>query len=184
MKKICSRLWGFLLLPVYLFASLGLHVCETEAATVKLESKVYNPGGNTLSDYWKCTNEDVLTWLGKHINDDYYLGTSYDTGSLDSSNGDSRNDCDWRSPKGDISTRDGHPGFNDVAGQAAMNCTGFVWHVIYKAGQLAGNDWSKSEEVLVQEHGLPGLKAIMLNIKLIGPKSDMTNMILMALCRK
>lgn len=147
MKKICSRLWGFLLLPVYLFASLGLHVCETEAATVKLESKVYNPGGNTLSDYWKCTNEDVLTWLGKHINDDYYLGTSYDTGSLDSSNGDSRNDCDWRSPKGDISTRDGHPGFNDVAGQAAMNCTGFVWHVIYKAGQLAGNDWSKSEAV-------------------------------------
>lgn len=75
------------------------------------QKTVYNPGGADLTDVLGVERENLLNWLGQHINDDYYLGTPYVGG-------------DYRSPNGDTS-------FN---GTAAMNCTGFVWHALRAAG--------------------------------------------------
>lgn len=72
---------------------------------------IYNSGGADLTDVLGVERENVLNWLGQHVNDDYYLGTPYVP-------------ADWRSPNGDTS-------FNGAPG---MNCTGFVWHVLRSAG--------------------------------------------------
>lgn len=82
----------------------------------------YNDGGNSLSDVIGLTREQLLFWLGQHINDTYYLTTPYRGG-------------DYRNPNGDCG---GAYGSEDIPGQAGMNCTGFVWHALTAAGGNGG----------------------------------------------
>ena len=81
---------------------------------------VYNQGGRTLSDALGITREQYVNYLESHLNDNYYLGTPYGFG-------------DYRNPNGD---HGGKNGSYDTAGVAAMNCTGFVWHTLYKASGM------------------------------------------------
>lgn len=71
----------------------------------------YKEYGNTpFASVLGMDTEIYMNWLKSHENDDYYLTTPYIGG-------------DYRSPKGDIS-------YNGFEG---MNCTGFVWHVLWTA---------------------------------------------------
>ena len=108
---------GLTLASVVTFCPAGGNGREVKAATVS--SKLYNAGKN-FGDVTGVTNEEVLSWLHSHLNDDYYLGTPYAAG-------------DYRSPNGDPA---GY-GSDDKAGKANLNCTGFVWHVLYKASGLS-----------------------------------------------
>lgn len=85
----------------------------------------YNEGGNHLEDLWGTGYNEVLGWLGQHTNDNYYLGTIHSVAAP--------NDGDNRNPAGDCQ---GANGQTDIPGSAVMNCTGFVWHVMYKASGM------------------------------------------------
>lgn len=124
-----------------------------------MRAKTYNKGGKKLQDTFGVTNDDILNLLHKHINDKFYLGTSYvgvnsasagwyqpalddDTPKAVSYSGRT----DWRSPHGDVTDKNGFPGNDDVKGQAAMNCTGFVWDVIMRAQNGGGNSISNAKK--------------------------------------
>ena len=91
-----------------------------------------NYGGGTIAGYRSFLEAfgihyDVyMKWLDDHdadsANPNYYLGTPYAH-------------YDHRNPRGDCA---GAYGAYDTAGVAAMNCTGFVWHVLYKSAVLSG----------------------------------------------
>ena len=85
----------------------------------------YNEGGNHLEDLWGTGYNEVLGWLGQHTNDNYYLGTIHSVAAP--------NDGDNRNPVGNCQ---GVNGQTDIPGSAVMNCTGFVWHVMYKASGM------------------------------------------------
>lgn len=91
--------------------------------------------GRTILDVLDIKEEDLYTWLvnhdgttendtGKKDNTDYYLGSLYVGG-------------DHREPHGD--TRHAY-GYKDIKGVEALNCTGFVWHVMYKASGMKWRD--------------------------------------------
>ena len=92
----------------------------------------YNYGGGTLYGYqtileaYGIDYDVYMKWLDDHDADSdnprYYLGTPYV--------GD-----DHRNPHGDC---DGAYGYYDTPGVEGMNCTGFVWHVLYKAAVHSG----------------------------------------------
>lgn len=71
---------------------------------------------NDLRSVLGVTRKNLVTWLESHSNDDYYLGTRYKP-------------YDWRSPNGDLNSFGIHSN-----GSPGMNCTGFVWHALIKAG--------------------------------------------------
>ena len=87
----------------------------------------YNYGGGTLYgsqtflEAFGIDYDEYMKWLDNHdadsANPNYYLGTPY-----------AHND--HRNPRGDCA---GARGAYDTPGVAAMNCTGFVWHVLYKS---------------------------------------------------
>lgn len=85
----------------------------------------YNEGGNHLRDVFGTDYSSVLGWLGQHVNDNYYLGTIHSVVAP--------NDGDNRNPAGDCW---GANGLTDIPGSPVLNCTGFVWHVLYKASGL------------------------------------------------
>ena len=73
-------------------------------------------------------------WLGSHESDTYYRGTPYpqkDNGVYILGRS---GDCDNRNPNGDCGSVYGS---DDYPGTARMNCTGFVWHVLWKASGLS-----------------------------------------------
>ena len=92
----------------------------------------YNYGGGTLYGYqtileaYGIKYEVYMKWLDDHDRDspnpDYYLGTRY-VGQ------------DHRNPHGDCQ---GAYGAYDSPGSEGMNCTGFVWHVLYKSAVHSG----------------------------------------------
>ncbi|SHK27088.1 SpaA isopeptide-forming pilin-related protein [Hespellia stercorisuis] len=81
--------------------------------------------GTPLADFLGMDPEIYLNWLESHANDDYYLTTPY-------------RGYDWRSPNGDINSF----GAASDGVSAGMNCTGFVWHALYKATVASGGDTS------------------------------------------
>ena len=100
--------------------------------------KEYNSGGNSISSVIPNANRtNVNNWLGKHENDNYYLGTPYPERSDGSFIAGRNGGTDRRNPNGDCG---GQNGYDDYAGVAMMNCTGFVWHVLYKASGLGYQD--------------------------------------------
>ena len=94
----------------------------------------YNSGGNRIEDVIpNATRTNVNNWLHSHENDNYYLGTPYPERSDGSFIPGRNGGTDTRNPNGDCQ---GENGYDDIAGQAMMNCTGFVWHVLYKASGM------------------------------------------------
>ena len=82
--------------------------------------------GTTLCSVLNMDFQKYMDWLKAHEKNNYYIGTPY-------------KGYDHRNPKGDCA---GAYGNNDVKGVAAMNCTGFVWHVLYKATKASGGNTS------------------------------------------
>ncbi|MBQ1436708.1 MAG: hypothetical protein IIZ07_02095, partial [Ruminococcus sp.] len=80
-----------------------------------------------------------MNWMKSHENDNYYLGTPYVA-------------YDHRNPRGDCG---GAHGELDIPGQAALNCTGFVWHVLYKAAVLSGASRSQINSLPVMGNVTP-----------------------------
>lgn len=102
---------------------------------------IHNAGGRRLSDLIPgLTYDSLRSWLGSHEEDDYYLGTPYPEQVV---NGVPQyilgrsGDCDNRNPNGDCGEIHGN---DDYAGVAMMNCTGFVWHALWKASGLSYTD--------------------------------------------
>ena len=75
------------------------------------------------------------------------------------------NDGDNRNPAGDCQ---GANGQTDIPGSAVMNCTGFVWHVMYKkaSGIIMIPRMQQSRRLAVwgPEHGAVIFRIIRLNI--------------------
>ena len=92
----------------------------------------YNYGGGSLYgsqsflEAFGIDYDEYMNWMDTHdadsANPHYYLGTPY-----------AHND--HRNPQGDCA---GARGAYDTPGVAAMNCTGFVWHVLYKSAVASG----------------------------------------------
>lgn len=80
-------------------------------------------GTKSLSEVLGFDYDFYLNWLKTHDADsskpNYYVGTPYIGG-------------DNRIPNGIKSEKKVY-GHDDIAGRAGMNCTGFVWHVLYMA---------------------------------------------------
>lgn len=101
----------------------------------------YNYGGGTLYGYQTILEAYgidygvYMKWLDDHDKDspnpNYYLGTPY-VGE------------DHRNPHGDCQ---GAYGYYDTPGVEGMNCTGFVWHVLYKAAVHSGASWDKIDRL-------------------------------------
>ena len=98
-------------------------------------------GSSTICSELDISSYEYYKWLVNHDgtldndidnsedNRDYYIGTPY-VG------------YDHRNPKGDC---EGAYGVRDEPGVAAMNCTGFVWHVLMNAALNSGKtlDWAQ-----------------------------------------
>ena len=102
---------------------------------------LHNTGGRRLTDLIPgLTYDSLKAWLGSHENDNYYLDTPYPERIVNGvpqyilgRNGD----CDNRNPNGDCGGMNGN---DDYPGTAMMNCTGFVWHALWKASGLSYAD--------------------------------------------
>ena len=91
------------------------------------DTTVSEYGSNSLADVAGVNRESIMNWLGGHVSTDYYLSTPYNPGWIENSG----MSADYRNPNGDCQ---GAYGAGDTEGQAGMNCTGFVWHALTKAG--------------------------------------------------
>ena len=91
------------------------------------DTTVSEYGSNSLADAAGVNRESIMNWLGGHVSTDYYLSTPYNPGWIENSG----MSADYRNPNGDCQ---GAYGAGDTEGQAGMNCTGFVWHALTKAG--------------------------------------------------
>lgn len=141
MAKIFKKGFSVLLTAVMLFSTLtviaDLGVIKTHAASWN----GYNYGGGevegyqTILDAYGIDYDVYMKWLDDHDADSknpyYYLGTPYE-------------EYDHRNPYGDCS---GAYGDYDEPGVAAMNCTGFVWHVLYKAAVHSGASAAQIDEL-------------------------------------
>ncbi len=112
-SSLRKRCISFLLTILIFLSVFSTTICmKTSALSVPKEVK-----GKTISQVLKMKPADYINNLLEHENDKYYLGTPYMSG-------------DHRNPKGDCKKTYGKM---DVKGVAGMNCTGFVWHALYKA---------------------------------------------------
>ncbi len=141
MAKIFKKGFSVLLTAVMLFSTLtviaDLGVIKTHAASWN----GYNYGGGevegyqTILDAYGIDYDVYMKWLDDHDADSnnpyYYLGTPYE-------------EYDHRNPYGDCR---GAYGDYDEPGVAAMNCTGFVWHVLYKAAVHSGASAAQIDEL-------------------------------------
>lgn len=96
----------------------------------------YNEGGTKMGDAIGVTYESMYTWMDKHAWDDYYIGTPYpeteDGGFITGVN----YGTDFRVPNGEAGNVYG----NDDDGRAMMNCTGFVWNMLWHASGMSVTD--------------------------------------------
>ena len=90
-------------------------------------------GSVTIADVLGMDGAAYIEWLESHESDDYYIGTPYCPGWVDGMSGD------YRNPNGDCQ---GAYGEADRPGVAGMNCTGFVWHALYKPTLASGGNTS------------------------------------------
>lgn len=117
-------MWKHINRIVSLTLSLLIFVSVISFSIVPASSAITVPAevkGKTVSEVLGIDPGEYLSWLESHENDNYYLGTPYKA-------------FDYRNPNGDCS---GKYGSKDVAGQPGMNCTGFVWHVLYKTSHMS-----------------------------------------------
>ncbi len=114
---------------------------KEEEQTLDLSSVtavLYHEGGGYISDFISgISYSSVLNWLSLHREDDYYLGTPYPSEADGTLIGGSSGSTDRRNPNGDCETSYGN---DDYEGEAMLNCTGFVWHVFYKASGMTAEE--------------------------------------------
>ncbi len=113
LNKTCS-----LILTIILLLNI-FPVISVNAAALPSEVK-----GKTISQVLGMNPQTYMNWLTSHEYDNYYHGTPYKP-------------YDRRNPNGDCK---GAYGNADIPGTAGMNCTGFVWHVLYKATKSSGGN--------------------------------------------
>ncbi len=99
----------------------------------------YNKGSGYIGDKFGITYDSLYSWLNQHTNDDYYIGTPYPESNGSYQYGYSGG-TDRRNPHGDTSSTNGQYGIDDYANTEMMNCTGFVWHVLWKASDMSYTD--------------------------------------------
>ena len=94
-------------------------------------------GYRTFLEAFGIDYDTYMKWMDDHDanspNPNYYLGTPY-VG------------YDHRNPRGDCW---GAYGAYDTPGVPAMNCTGFVWHMLYKAAVHSGASYSQISRLQV-----------------------------------
>ena len=100
-------------------------------------SRIYSLGRSLSEVIPGLTRDRLLSWLGSHENDGYYRGTPYPQRANGTFILGRNGDCDNRNPKGDCGSV---CGTDDSAGAAYMNCTGFVWHALWKASGMSRAD--------------------------------------------
>lgn len=108
------------------------------AVTEKTVTNGMERGSKTLADVLGFDSQTYLKWLEDHDTGNYYLGTTYKDG-------------DRRNPNGDKSNAYGN---DDTKNTAAMNCTGFVWHVLYKACTSTSSSGSYSNHQYTSPTGI------------------------------
>lgn len=108
------------------FTTLLLGITSLSLSKVQAVSVPSEVKGQTISDALDMDFDVYMQWLESHESDSYYLGTPYAP-------------YDRRNPNGDCA---GAYGVYDIPNVPAMNCTGFVWHVLYKATQASGGNTS------------------------------------------
>ena len=100
-------------------------------------------GYRTFLDAFGIDYDTYIKWLDDHDDDspnpDYYLGTPY-VG------------YDHRNPHGDCQVA---RGTYDTPGVEGLNCTGFVWHVLYKAAVNSGASRSQINSLPVMGQVTP-----------------------------
>lgn len=125
LRKI-KRIISIILCVTVLFGTISATTAQAATASASVSALPSEVKGTTLCSAFNMNFQKYMDWLKSHEKDNYYLGTPY-------------KGYDHRNPKGDCG---GAYGKNDVKGVAAMNCTGFVWHVLYKATKASGGNTS------------------------------------------
>ena len=130
--KICKKGVSVLLAVLTILTVMMVGVVPVSLKTEAASWNGYNYGGGTLYgsqtflEAFGIDYDEYMKWMDDHdadsANPNYYLGTPY-----------AHND--HRNPRGDCQ---GARGAYDSPGVAAMNCTGFVWHVLYKSAVASG----------------------------------------------
>ena len=136
--KTCKKCVSVLLAVLTILTVITIGIVPGSLQTEAASWNGYNYRGGELYGYrtflqaFGIDYDVYMKWMDDHDknspNPNYYLGTPY-----------AHND--HRNPRGDCS---GAYGDYDTAGVAAMNCTGFVWHVLYKAAVHSG---ASSEQI-------------------------------------
>lgn len=101
---------------------------KTRAATSRAGVTMQEYGSKTFASVAGFSRASLLKRMRNTVSTDYYLSTTYRPDWYIPGSGMS---ADLRNPNGDC---EGTNGAGDRAGTAAMNCTGFVWHMLTKAG--------------------------------------------------
>lgn len=125
MRKI-KRIISIILCVTVLFGTTLATTAQAATASASVSALPAEVKGTTLCSALNMDFQKYMDWLKAHEKNNYYIGTPY-------------KGYDHRNPKGDCG---GAYGKNDVKGVAAMNCTGFVWHVLYKATKASGGNTS------------------------------------------
>ena len=154
MIKTAKRSLSVVLAVVTLVTSLL--VCAN-IGTVQADAAGWNGtnyGGGSVSGYrtfleaFGIDYDTYIKWMDDHDDDspnpDYYLGTRY-VG------------YDHRNPHGDCA---GAYGSLDTPGVEALNCTGFVWHVLYKAAYHSGASRSQINRLPIMGNVTPTWSAL------------------------
>lgn len=92
--------------------------------TSVVSASAYEVKGKTLSEVLGMDGSVYYQWLVAHMKDKYYNTTPYAH-------------ADHRNPNGDCS---GANGALDTPGVPALNCMGFVWHVLYMPTKMSGGN--------------------------------------------
>jgi len=125
LRKI-KRIISIILCVTVLFGTTLATTAQAATASASVSALPAEVKGTTLCSALNMDFQKYMDWLKAHEKNNYYIGTPY-------------KGYDHRNPKGDCA---GAYGNNDVKGVAAMNCTGFVWHVLYKAIKASGGNTS------------------------------------------
>ena len=123
-----------------------------QVGSVKADAASWNGtnyGGGSVAGYrtfleaFGIDYDTYMKWMDDHDadspNPDYYIGTRY-VG------------YDHRNPNGDCA---GAYGYYDSPGTPALNCTGFVWHVLYKSAVNSGASRSQINSLPVMGNVTP-----------------------------
>ena len=147
--RIMKKCVSVMLALIVILTAAAVGVVPGTVKSVAASWNGYNYGGGTLYgsqsflEAYGIDYDVYMKWLDDHDadsdNPDYYLGTPY-VGE------------DHRNPHGDC---DGAYGYYDVPGVEGMNCTGFVWHVLYKASVMSDAPEWKTDRIGVMA-GMPG----------------------------